>query len=99
MTIYLGYLMNCNKCKKQYTTQNSDHFRSRQNNCKSKSKYFDRGEQCMKVHLCKHFERECHSGFRDDVSLILIDKADGSNPTKKTLDVNPKIYSTLWPEC
>ena len=53
----------------------------------------------MKVHLCKHFERECHSGFRDDVSLILIDKADGSNPTKKTLDVNPKIHSTLWPEC
>ena len=27
-------------------------------------------------------EIECHSGFRDDVSVILIDKTDGSNPDK-----------------
>ena len=37
----------------------------------------------MQEHLYKHFEIECHSGFRDDISVILIDKTDGSNPTKR----------------
>ena len=36
----------------------------------------------MQEHLYKHFESESHSSFRDDVSVILIDKTDGSNPTK-----------------
>ena len=36
----------------------------------------------MQEHLCKPFESECHSGFRDDVSIILTDKTDGSNATK-----------------
>ena len=33
--------------------------------------------------MYKHFESERHSGFREDVSVILIDKTDGSNPTKR----------------
>ena len=79
----LVYLMGCNKCKKQYTGQTRDHFRSRWNNCKSKSRSFDRGEQCMQERLYKHFKSEIHSGFRDDVSVILIDKTDGSSSTKR----------------
>ena len=43
----LVYLMTYNKCKKQYTGQTTDHFRSRRNNYKSKSRSFDRGDQCM----------------------------------------------------
>ena len=41
--------------------------------------------QCMQEqeHLYKHFESECHSGFCDDVSVILIDKTDGSSPTQR----------------
>ena len=65
----------------QYTDQTTDHFRSRWNNYKSKSRSFDRREQCMQEHLYKDFESECHSGFRNDVYVILIDKTDGSNPT------------------
>ena len=37
----------------------------------------------MQEHLHKHFESECHSGFRDDVSVILIDETESSNPTKR----------------
>ena len=37
----------------------------------------------MQQHLHKHRESEHHSGFHDDVSIILIDKTDGSNPTKR----------------
>ena len=79
----LVYLMTCNKFKKQCTRQTTDQFRSRWNNYKSKNRSFDRGEQCMQEHLYKHFESERHSGFREDVSVILIDKTDGSNPTKR----------------
>ena len=34
--------MTCNKCKKQYTGETIDHFRGRRNNCRSKSRSFDR---------------------------------------------------------
>ena len=56
----------------------TDNFRSRWNKYKSKSRSFDRREQCMQEHLYKHFESESHSNSRDDVSVILIDKTDGS---------------------
>ena len=59
----LVYFMTCNKCKKQYTGQATDQFCSRWKNYKSKSRSFDRGEQCMQEHLYKHFEGERHSGF------------------------------------
>ena len=36
----------------------------------------------MQEYLYIHFESECQSGFRDKVSVILIDKTDGPNPTK-----------------
>ena len=37
----------------------------------------------MQEHLYKHCESERHSVFRDDLSVILIDKTGGSNPTKR----------------
>ena len=40
---------------------------------------------CKGICLCKHFESECHSHFCDGVSVILTDKADGSNPTKREI--------------
>ena len=73
----LVFLMTCNKCKKEYTGQTVDHLRSRWNNYKSKSRTFDREEQCMQKHLYKHFESQRHSGFCDNVSVKLIDKTDG----------------------
>ena len=79
----LVYLLTCNKCKKQYTGQTSDNFRGRWNNYKSKSKSFKRGEKCIQEHLYKHFESEGHTEFLDDVPITLIDKTDGSNPTKR----------------
>ena len=79
----LVYLLACNRCKRQCTGQKTDHFRRKWNDCKSKSGSFDRGEQYIQEHLYKHFESKSHADFRDDVSVILIDKTDGSKPTKK----------------
>ena len=69
--------------KKLYTGQARGHFRSRWKSYKSKSRSFDRGEECMQEYLQKHFENETHSSFFDNVSVILIDKTDGLNPTKR----------------
>ena len=37
----------------------------------------------MREYLYKHFEGECHSGFYDDITIILIDKTDSSKPTRR----------------
>ena len=36
----------------------------------------------MERHLCEHFHLPGHSGFLNDISLTLIDKADPTDPTK-----------------
>ena len=69
----LVYLFTCNKCKKQYTGQTTDNFRGRWN--KSLKVEVLKGEN-------KYFESEGHTEILDDVSITLIDKTDGSNPTK-----------------
>ena len=50
---------------------------------KSKSKSFKRGEKSIQEHLRKHFEGEGYTEFLNNVSITLIDKTDGSNPTKR----------------
>ena len=37
----------------------------------------------MREYLYKHFEGECHLGFYDDITIILIDKTDSSKPTRR----------------
>ena len=67
---------------KQYTGQTTDTFRSRWNNYKSKSRKFDRNEKSMQENLYSHFESQGQNGFLEDASITLIDKTDGSDPTK-----------------
>ena len=79
----LVYLLTSNKSKKQYAGQTTDNFCSRWHNYKPKSKSFKREEKCIQEHLYKHFKSERHTEFLDDISITLIDKTDGSNPTKR----------------
>ena len=37
----------------------------------------------MQEYLWKHFESECNLGFSDNVSVILTNRTDGSNPAKR----------------
>ena len=37
----------------------------------------------MQEYLYSHFESEGHKGFLGDVSITVIDKTDGSNPTNR----------------
>ena len=40
-------------------------------------------EGCMKEHSFEHFKSEGHSGFLGNVSITLINKADGKDPKKR----------------
>ena len=93
---YLLYLLTYSKCKKQYTGQTTGNFRGRWSNYKSKSKSFKRREKFIQEHLYKHFENEGHTEFLDDVSITLIDKTDGSNPTKRE-NYWMRIFKTYAP--
>ena len=47
---------------------------------------FERGEHRMQRHLYEHFNLPGYSGFLNDVSVTLIDKADYKDPTKREDD-------------
>ena len=77
------YLLNCNKCNKQYVGETTNNFRYRWNNYRCNARKFERKERCMQEHLFRHFEENGHQGFLQDISITLIDKTDGSNPRKR----------------
>ena len=79
----LVYLLSCKKCDLQYVGQTTNKFRMRWNNYKSESKKLEKGQNCMQQHFHEHFNSTGHTGFLNDVSITLIDKTDGSNPTKR----------------
>ena len=68
---------------KQYVGQMADEFRHRSSNYKDNSRKFEKGEHCMQRHLYEQFNLPGHSGFLNDVSVTLIDKADPKDPTKR----------------
>ena len=70
-TFKINHRFGCNdKCLVCFMTYNTDQFRSRWNNCKSKSRSFDRREKCAQEHWYKYFESERHSGFHKVVSVF-----------------------------
>ena len=42
-----------------------------------------RSEDCLQEHRFQNFNSEGHNGFLHEVSVTLIDKADGKNSTKR----------------
>ena len=65
---------------KQYTGQTTDSFRTRWNNYKSMRRKVGKNEKCMQEYIHSHFKSEARNNFLD-VSITLIDKTDGSDPT------------------
>ena len=79
----LIYLLTCKTCLKQYVGQTVDEFRYRWNNYKCNDKKYLKGQSCFQEHIFEHFNSPGHNGFLEDVSIILIDKTDPSDPEKR----------------
>ena len=75
----LTYLFSCQTCGLHSTT---DRFRPRWNDYKDSDKKANRGEQHMQQELLEHFHLEKHNGFLQDYSITMIDKTNGSGPTR-----------------
>ena len=70
---------------KQYTGKAVDKFRSRGNNSKTDERKASSGniERCKQRFLQNYFLQDDHHGFLDDVEVILIDKNQASDSTKR----------------
>ena len=73
----------CKICGLQYIGSTTDRFRSRWNNYKDNDRKVQRAEEHMQLELFEHFHSEEHNWFFQDCSITLIDKTDGSDPTRR----------------
>ena len=79
----LIYLLSCKVCGLQYVASITDKFRFRWNNYKENDRKALRGEEHMQPELLEHFAAGNHGCFLTDCSITLIDKTDGSDPTRR----------------
>ena len=79
----LIYLLFCKVCGLQYVGPTTDKVRLRWNNYKENNRKAKRGEEHMQPLVFKYFSSNDHNGFLADCSITLIDKTDGSDPTRR----------------
>ena len=79
----LIYLLSCKVCGLQYVGSTTDKFRLRWNNYKENNRKAKRGEEHMQPLVFEHFSSNDHNSFLEDCSITLIDKIDGSDPTRR----------------
>ena len=92
----LIYLLSCKVCGLQYVGSTTDKFRFRWNNYKENDRKALRGEEHMQPELFEHFAADNHSCFLTDCSITLIDKTDGSDPTRRE-EYWRKVLKTVAP--
>ena len=80
---FLLYLLTCNVCLKQYVGQTVKEFRNRSNNYNNNGRKYQEYGTCMQQHFFEDFSEEGHHSFLEDVSIILIDKTDPSDPLQR----------------
>ena len=64
--------------------------------CKCNDRKYTRNKNCFQEHLFRHFHRGEHTGFLENVKIMLIDETDGRNP-KKREDYWRRIIKTYAP--
>ena len=92
----LIYLLFCKACGLQYVGSTTDKFRLRWNNYKENDRKALRGEEHIQPELFEHFAADNHNCFLTDCSITLIDKTDGSDPTRRE-EYWRKVLKTVAP--
>ena len=77
------YLLSSKVCGLQYVGSTTDKFRFRWNNYKENDRKALRGEEHMQQELFQHFATINYNCFLTHCSITLIDKTDGSDPTRR----------------
>ena len=92
----LIYLLPCNVCGLRYVGSTTDKFRLWWNNCKENNWKGKRGEEHMQPLVFEHFSSNDHNGFLEDSSITLVEKTDGSDPTRRK-EYWRKVLKTVTP--
>ena len=92
----LIYLLSCKVCGLQYVGSATDKFCFRWNNYKENDRKALRREEHMQPELFEHFAADNHNCFLTDCSITLIDKTDGSDPTRRE-EYWRKVLKTVAP--
>ena len=81
----LIYLFSCRACGERYTGKTTERFRYRWNNYKKEARKAENGDmENFKQNFSHgHVLQDDHKGFLEDVEIRLIDKTQGSGPTKR----------------
>ena len=79
----LIYLLYCKVSGLQHVGFTTDKFCFYWNNCKENDRKDLRGEEHMQLKLFEHFGADNHNFFLTGCSFTQIDKADGSDPTRR----------------
>ena len=77
------YLFSCEICWPKYVGSTTDRFSLRWNNYKDNDRKAQWGEEHMQPELLQHFHSEEYDGFLQDCGITLLDKTDGSDPTRR----------------
>ena len=77
------YLLTCKVCKKQYVGETTDKFRYRWNNYKACHKKAVNNEAYTQMFFHQHFLGNGHNGLISDCEIVLIDKTDPAEPTRR----------------
>ena len=90
----LIYLFSYRTCGKQYTGKNTDRFRYRWNSYKMEARKAKNGDM---ENVKQKFLQGGPKGFLEDVEVRLIDKTQGSDPTKREY-YWMRTLKTLYPD-
>ena len=92
----LIYLLCYKICGLQYVGSTTDKFLLRRNNYKINDRKSLKGEEHMQPDFFEHFADENYNCFLNDCSITLIDKEDGSDPTRRE-EYWRKVLKTVAP--
>ena len=79
----LIYLMSCKLCGKQYVESTTERFRFQWKNYKDNIRKAKRGEDHTQKYFHERFLSHDHNGLINDIEVILIDKTDPLDPTRR----------------
>ena len=77
------YLLSCKVCGLQYVGSTVDRFRLRWNNYKCSQRVPLEGGAFKQNYFHQHFLSEDHHRLLEDCKIMLIDKTDSSDPTRR----------------
>ena len=93
------YFCSCKTCGKQYTGKTTDRYRYRWSNYEIQARKAENGdmENAKQKLLQSHILQDDHKCFLENVEVRLIDKTQGSDPTKREYYWMRRL-KTLYPD-